>query len=70
VHWDLVYDLAEDADYVKGVQKATFTTKDFGLLADPALFANARVVGGNRPRRAGDTLGRGSDFESLLGEHG
>jgi len=38
--WCTVYDLAEDAETIALVQRATLTTKDFGLVAEVALFGS------------------------------
>lgn len=35
-----IYDLREDAERVASVQKATLTTKDFGLVPEHGLFAS------------------------------
>jgi hypothetical protein len=38
--WKKAYDLAEDAETVAAVQRATLNTKDFGLIPDVALFGS------------------------------
>jgi hypothetical protein len=36
--WEKAYDLADDQQTVEAVQRATLTTRDFGLVPEVALF--------------------------------
>lgn len=38
--WDVAYDLAEDKETVDAVQRATLTTKEFGLVPEVALYGS------------------------------
>jgi hypothetical protein len=52
--WEIAYDLANDNETIALVQRATLTTKDFGLVPDVALFGSdewwAAVKDGRIPR--------------------
>lgn len=52
--WDIAYDLAEDYDTIALVQRATLTTKEFGLVPDVALYGSdewwAAIADGRIPR--------------------
>ena len=43
--WMVAYDLAKDEDTIRGVQRATLTTKDFGLVPEIALFGTPEWFG-------------------------
>jgi hypothetical protein len=52
--WDIAYDLAEDEETIRLVQRATLTTKDFGLVPEVALYGSedwwAGIADGRIPK--------------------
>jgi hypothetical protein len=68
--WDVAYDLAEDKETVHLIQKATLTTKDFGLVPEVALFGSedwwAAITDGRIPKHEA----RGTISRLFMSGHG
>jgi hypothetical protein len=68
--WDVVYDLATDEETIRLVQRATLTTKDFGLVPEVALYGSedwwAAIADGRIPKHEA----RGTISRLFMSGHG